>query len=84
MLDHGIAPDIGSRKIIDTAIGVLVGLHRCSPQEAFAELAHAVHDTGISLGTLASALVSLAGGDTEPFPHRDVAVGRWGTLLSAA
>jgi hypothetical protein len=84
MLDRGRPPEFGSRKMIDVAIGVLVGLRGCSPEAAFDDLATAVHDTGIGLGTLASALVRLASGAGEPFPHRDVVAGRWGTLVSAA
>ena len=84
MLDHGGPPEIGSRKMIDIAIGVLVGVRGCSPDEAFDDLADAVHDTGVGLGTLASALVRLASRATGPFPHREVVAGRWGTLVSAA
>lgn len=80
MLDQGRPSEIGSRKMIDVAIGVLVGLRGCSPDEAFIDLADAVHHTGIGLGALASALVRLASGAPEPFPHRDVVAGRWGTL----
>jgi hypothetical protein len=84
MLEQARRRDIGSRTTIDVAIGVLVGLRGCAPQEAFEDLATAVHDTGIGLGALASALVELARGTTEPFPHRDVVTSRWGTLVSAA
>ncbi len=82
VLDHVRASDIGSRKIIDTAIGVLVGARRRAPAEAFEDLATAGHDTGIGLGTLASALVTLASRTAEPFPHRDVVTARWSTLLA--
>lgn len=81
MLDHRLRPDTGSRTTIDVAIGVLVGLRGCPPQKAFEDLASAVHDTGIGLGALASALVELASGTPHPFSHRDVVTGRWGTLV---
>jgi hypothetical protein len=84
---HTAAPPpsgAGSRTPIDVAVGVLVGLHHCSPEEAFTDLAAAVHDTGIGLGTLASALVKLASGSAEPFTHRDVVTHRWGALVAAA
>jgi hypothetical protein len=84
MLDQGRRPEIGSRKTIDIAIGVLVALRGCTPDQAFDDLARAVHDTGIGLGTLAAALVRWAGGTTEPFPHREVVTSRWGTSVSAA
>lgn len=45
MIDYGTTSDIGSRKIIDTANGVLLGARGCAPAEAFEDLATAVHDT---------------------------------------
>jgi AmiR/NasT family two-component response regulator len=51
-----------SRKVIDTAIGVLVGLRGCTPEEAFTELAQVVRETGIGIGTIAAGLVALASG----------------------
>lgn len=72
-----------SRRAIDVAIGILMGLRRCSEREAFDELAAAVHQTGIGLGTLSSALANLAAGASTPFPHRDEATHRWGHLLAS-
>lgn len=65
------------------AIGILMGLRRCSERDAFDDFVHAVHDTGIGPGSIAGALVNLVGGASEPFPHRSEAIGQWGHLLSA-
>lgn len=70
------------RRAIDVAIGILMGLRRCSEREAFDELAAAVHETGIGLGTLSGALAKLTADVTTPFPHRDVAMHRWGHLMA--
>ncbi len=83
-------PSDRSRKVIDTAIGVLVGLRGCSPEEAFAELARVVNQTGIGIGTIASGLVALASGSTsaehaEVFNAWDALIrqGRAGVLAAA-
>ncbi len=39
--------ETNARRSIDMAIGVLVGLRRCTAREAFAEIANAVHENGI-------------------------------------
>ncbi|WP_349816915.1 ANTAR domain-containing protein [Mycobacterium antarcticum] len=71
-----------SRRPIDVAVGVLVGLRQCTEGEAFAEIAHSVHATGIGLGSLARALVALASGTAEPFPHHAAAQELWGDLVA--
>jgi hypothetical protein len=74
--------DQGSRRIIDVAVGVLVALRGCTEDEAFEDLAHAVHETGVGPGSIARALVELAMGassDTSDC-HRQ-ALGVWGPLL---
>jgi hypothetical protein len=72
-----------SRRAIDVAIGILMGLRRCSEREAFDELAAAVHETGVGLGTLCGALAKLTAGVSTPFPHRDEAMHRWGHLMAS-
>lgn len=52
--------DTSSRRVIDQAIGVLVGLRGCSPEQAFAELVEAMQRTGLGIGTVATELVGLA------------------------
>ena len=71
--------DESSRRVIDVAIGILVGLRGCSDSEAFDELVRVVHQTGIGIGRLAADLVSMASGSTSP-EHAD-ALTAWGELL---
>jgi hypothetical protein len=54
-----------SRRVIDVAVGILVGLRGCSEREAFEELGRVVHQTGIGIGSLASGLVALARGSSS-------------------
>jgi hypothetical protein len=74
--------EVLSRSVIDVAIGVLVGLRGRSEREAFNEIAYAVHETGVGLGSLSRALVALASGTTDPFDHRTEAVVLWGDLVA--
>jgi hypothetical protein len=53
------------RRHIDVAIGVLIGLRHCSEQQAFADIAAAVHETGIGLRGVSYALTTLAGGGND-------------------
>ena len=39
--------DAASRRVIDQAIGILMGLRRCSESEAFDDIVDAVHETVI-------------------------------------
>jgi ANTAR domain len=55
-----------SRRIVDVATGILVGLRGCSPQEAFDELVRVVNDTGMGIGSIATGLVALAEGSSSP------------------
>jgi hypothetical protein len=67
--------------VIDTAIGILVGLRGCSPEDAFAELARVVRQTGIGIGigSIATGLVALASGSSSP-DHAE-AFNAWGELI---
>lgn len=65
----GRGADPTSRRIIDMAIGVLIGWRGCSEREAFEEIAGAVRETGIGLGSIAGALVDLASGVEQSAPH---------------
>ena len=69
-----------SRRVIDVAIGVLVGLRGCSQREAFDELVRVVNKTGIGIGSLASGLVALASGASSA-GHAE-AFTAWGELIS--
>lgn len=71
--------DSTSRKVIDLAVGVLVGLRGCHPEEAFAELVDVVHRTGLGIGAVAAQLVALASGTTLAFPANDFSA--WADLI---
>lgn len=65
-----------SRREIDIAIGVLMGLTGCAERNAFDLLATAVHQTGIGLGEASAALISAVGEGT-PAAHNPGAVSYW-------
>src|SRR6202161_1450778 len=70
-----------SRTVIDEAVGVLIGWRGCSECEAFDEIARAVRDTGVGIGTLARALVDVAAGAEESAPHRAEVLHQWGDVM---
>ena len=71
--------DDTSRKVIDVATGILVGLRCCSPREAFDELVSVMNQTGVGIGSLAAGLVALAGGGSSA-GHAE-AFTAWGELI---
>lgn len=75
--------DVTSRRSIDLAIGILMGLRRCSEREAFDDLVNAVYETGVGPGALARALMELIGGASQSDPHRSDAARMWGYLVPA-
>ncbi|MCV7136181.1 ANTAR domain-containing protein [Mycobacterium hodleri] len=75
--------DPSSRRMIDLAIGILMGLRGCSERDAFDDLVKAVHETGIGPGALATALAHLVGGKGEAVAHQTEAALVWGHLLAA-
>jgi ANTAR domain-containing protein len=79
--EFGRGVDLSSRTVIDVAIGVLVGWRGCSTREAFEELAGAVRETGVGIGSIARALVELACGTDQSAPHSDVALRLWGDVV---
>lgn len=72
-----------SRRVIDVAVGVLVGLRGYSEREAFDELVQGVRDTGVGIGSLAAALIALVGGRTTTTSHQAEALDVWGDMLTA-
>jgi hypothetical protein len=68
-----------SRRVIDVAVGILVGLRGCSQHEAFDELVRVVNQTGVGIGRLASGLVALASGASSA-GHAE-AFTAWGELV---
>ena len=71
--------DETSRQVIDIAVGILIGLRGCSRGQAFDELVHVVHQTGIGLGAIASGLVAVASGSASA-EHAE-AFNAWGELI---
>jgi hypothetical protein len=65
--------------VIDTAVGVLVGLRGYSQPEAFEELVRVVNRTGVGIGSIASGLVALASGSSSA-GHAE-AFTAWGELI---
>lgn len=55
----------GSRRGLDLAEGVLIGLRRYRPEAAFEELVDVALRHGLSVSAVASALVGLATGDID-------------------
>jgi len=83
MMHREIYRDTSSRVVIDVAIGVLIGLRHCSERQAFNELATAVRETGVGLGSISRVLVARASGAAEAVdPRLDSVVGRWDELLA--
>jgi hypothetical protein len=72
-----------SRRVIDLATGILVGLRGCSEREAFAELVAVVQRTGIGIGSIARALVAIAGSPADSVPFEAEAFDAWADLLAA-
>jgi ANTAR domain len=68
-----------SRRVIDLAVGILIGLRGCSQRDAFDELVRAVNHTGIGIGSLATGLVALAGGSSSAQHAEAFTV--WGELI---
>ena len=72
-----------SRREIDLATGILVGLRGCSERDAFAELVTVVQQTGIGLGSIARALVTITGPSDDSVPFQAEAFNVWADLLAA-
>jgi hypothetical protein len=78
----GSAPD---RRVLDIAVGILVGLQRCSVDSAFRQVVDAAHRHDIPVFTLASALISLAGAEHEAQQAADRAAQQeWRHLFAPA
>ena len=68
-----------SRRTIDVAIGILVGLRGCSQREAFEELVRVVNQTGVGIGSVANGLAALASGASSAGHAEAFTV--WGELI---
>lgn len=74
--------DVTSRRVIDIAIGILVGLRGCTERQAFDELVAVVKETGLGIGRVAGGLVALAGG--SPTAEQAEVYTAWGELIRGA
>jgi hypothetical protein len=81
MTASGINSDAFSRREIDMALGILMGLRKCSERQAFNEIASAVYEVGIGLPSICRALVELASGTAPSFSHRSEVTRLWGDLI---
>ena len=68
-----------SRRVIDVAVGILVGLRGCSQREAFEEIVRVVNQSSVGIGTIAGGLVALASGSSSA-GHAE-AFTAWGELI---
>jgi hypothetical protein len=72
-----------SRREIDMAIGVLIGIRRCSAQEALEALVAATRASGVGLGGVSRTLLDVVLGDFEPTAAGE-AVTHWTSVLGLA
>jgi hypothetical protein len=70
-----------SRREIDQAIGVLIGIRQCSARQALEELAGATRVSGIGLGGVSLALLCVVGGDGNAGRPDAGAVEYWKSVL---
>jgi transposase len=68
-----------SRRVIDVATGILVGLRGYTQHEAFDELVRVVNQTGVGIGSIAAGLVALATGESSAKHAEAFTV--WGDLF---
>ena len=71
-----------SRREIDLAIGVLMGIRRCSAQDALEALVGATRVSGVGLGGVSRALLNVVSGDVEPTAAE--AVAHWNAMLGSS
>jgi ANTAR domain len=77
---HSYRPaDHRSRREIDMAIGVLMGIRRCSQQEALEALVGATRTSGVGLGGVSRTLLDVISGDSAL--RADEAIAHWNSLL---
>ena len=82
IITHQPVDEAGSRRVLDEAVGILVGCRRCTPDRAFDEIVAAVKETGVGLGPLTAGLVGLASGSTGVLETRAEVLERWGELFA--
>lgn len=71
-----------SRREIDLAIGVLMGVRGCSAEKALETLVDATRVSGVGLGGVSRTLLSVISGDGDPSrPTAAEALAHWNALL---
>jgi hypothetical protein len=68
-----------SRRTVDVAIGILVGLRGCSERDAFDELVGVVNRTGLGIFSVAGSLIAIATGSSTA--EDSEAFNAWGELI---
>lgn len=89
MIDYPTEPParpMQGRRVLDLAEGILVGIRRCRPEDAFNEFLDVAKQYDLSVFTVTSALVALATrDDTGAAPPNTgaalAAARQWGELL---
>jgi hypothetical protein len=81
-----ISPDPQGGRMLDTALGILIGLRRCRSEAAFQELLVAAQRHRVPIAAMAWGLVHLTcGGDKSPETvnaAQSAARHEWGQLLA--
>ena len=72
----------GSRRTVDVAVGILIGLRGYSDREAFDELVGVVNRTGLGIFSVAASLVAVAAGSSSADDSE--AFNAWGELIRRA
>lgn len=68
-----------SRREVDQAIGALMGIRRCSAEQALNEIASVMRARGVGLGGVSSALLDLVSG--QPDSTESETVAHWDAAL---
>lgn len=71
-----------SRRTLDVAVGILIGLRGYTDDEAFEELLGVVNRTGLGIFRVAAGLVALAAGSSTADDSE--AFNAWGELIRTA
>lgn len=71
-----------SRRTVDVAVGILVGLRGYSAREAFHELVDVVNRTGLGIFGVAASLTAIATGSSSADDSE--AFNAWGDLIGRA
>jgi hypothetical protein len=77
----GMAGD-ASRRTVDVAVGILIGLRGYTERDAFDELVGVVNRTGLGIFSVAASLTAIAAGSSSPDDSE--AFNAWGELIRRA